>query len=418
MAATITEKILSRLAGHPVKAGDEIRVKPDFVLSYAAIGYAEIYLDTIKKEFGIDRIADPQRYAVFIDHNIPQTTEKNEKMHQATRDWCKDQGVALHEREGIGHLVAAEVGYGTPGAFVVHFDGHVTQLGALGTLAMGIRFNVLEAYVRPDIALKVPGSTRINFTGKLRPGVMARDVFHHLVGKLGSGSCRQTIMELGGEGLAQFSIGDLQGITGLAMFTGAVGAIVNPTAEALAYALPRAKIKLDPVYSDPDANYVAMHSIDLDEVEPVLVIPPSPANTRNLTDYIGLEINVGYIGSCASGRIEDLRAAAHVLKGRRIKPGFQLNVVPSSNEIMLQASQEGLLTTLVQAGAFTSSPTCSYCYGALGGMLAGQRALSTGTLNVRGRMGSVDAEIYIGSAASVAAAALDGKVADPRPFFQ
>ncbi|HVZ45225.1 MAG TPA: aconitase family protein [Ramlibacter sp.] len=417
MASTITEKILSRLAGRPVRAGDELRVTPDFVLAYAAVGYAEMYLETIKKEFGVEQLPDPQRYAIFIDHNIPATTEKNEKMHQATREWCLKQGVALYERQGIGHLVAAEVGYGTPGAFAVHFDGHVTQLGALGTLAMGIRFNILEAFVRPDIPIKVPATTRIEFSGKLGPGVMARDVFHHIVGKLGAGACRNTIMELGGESLSEFSIGDLQGITGLAMFTGAVGAIVNPTPEALAYALPRAKIKIDPVWSDADATYAAVHHIDLNGVEPVLVVPPSPADTRPLKDFLGLHIDVGYIGSCASGRIEDLRAAAQVLKGRRVKPGFQLNVVPSSNEIMLQATQEGLLATLMQAGAFISSPTCSFCYGALGGMLAGQRALSTGTLNVRGRMGSVDSEIYIGSAASVAAAAIDGAVADPRAFF-
>lgn len=416
MAQTITEKILSRLAGKAVHAGDEIRVKPDFVLAYAAAGYAEMYLN-MKAEFGMDGPAEPERFAIFIDHNIPATTEKNEKMHAATRQWCEAQGVALYERQGIGHLVAAEVGYATPGAFVVHFDGHVTQLGALGTLAMGLRLNVLEAFVRPDIPIKVPGSTRIEFVGALQHGVMARDVFHHLVGVVGSGGCRGTIMELGGEGLSEFSIGDLQSITGLAMFTGAVGAIVNPTEEALAYALPRAKLQLDPVFSDEGASYVALHRIDLSRVEPVIVIPPSPANTRNLVDYLGLEMNVGYIGSCASGRIEDLRAAAQVLKGRRVKPGFQLNVIPSSNEIMLQASREGLLTTLVEAGAFTSSPTCSYCYGALGGMVPGQRAMSTGTLNVRGRMGSTEAEIYICSAASVAAAAIEGKVADPRNYL-
>ncbi len=417
MPSTISEKILSRLAGRSVHAGEELRVKPDFVLAYAATGYAEMYLETMKREFGIERVAEPERFAMFIDHNIPATTEKNEKMHADMRAWCKAQGVALYERQGIGHLVAAEVGYGTPGAFVVHFDGHVTQLGALGTLAMGIRFNILEALVQPDIALKVPASTRIEFTGKLRPGVMARDVFHQIVGQFGSGSCRGTIMELGGEGLSEFSIGDLQSITGLAMFTGAVGAIVNPTPEILAYAMPRAKLELEPVYSDPDANYAAVHRIDLEQVEPVIVVPPSPANTRKLSDYLGLEVDVGYIGSCASGRIEDLRAAAQVLKGRRVRPGFQLNIIPSSNEIMVQASKEGLLTTLVEAGAFTSSPTCSYCYGALGGMLPGQRAVSTGTLNVRGRMGSPDSEIYLCSAASVAAAAIEGKVSDPRAFF-
>jgi len=149
-----------------------------------------------------------------------------------------------------------------------------------------------------------------------------------------------------------------------------------------------------------------------------VVIPPSPANTRNLVDHLGLPVQVGYLGSCASGRLEDLRAAAHVLRGRHVKPGFQLHVVPTSQEIMRQAAQEGLLTDLIAAGAFISSPSCDYCFGRLGVMSAGQRAVSTGTLNVRGRMGSTDSEIFIVNAAAVAAAAIEGQIADPRPYLR
>jgi 3-isopropylmalate/(R)-2-methylmalate dehydratase large subunit len=265
--------------------------------------------------------------------------------------------------------------------------------------------------------MRVPGTTRIELHGGIRPGVMARDVFHHIVGKFGSSCCRNTVMELGGEGLEQFSVPDLQVLCSLAMFTGAVTAIVNPTLKTLAYALPRALLKLDPVSSDPDASYAAVLRLDLGEVEPVIVIPPSPANTRPLKDYTGLAVDVGYIGSCASGRIDELRMAARILDGRQVKPGFQLNVVPSSNEIMAQAASEGLVGKLVEAGAFVSAPTCSFCYGAMGHLLAGQRAVSTGTLNVRGRMGSTEAEIYLCSAATVAATAIEGAVADPRRYL-
>jgi 3-isopropylmalate/(R)-2-methylmalate dehydratase large subunit len=225
------------------------------------------------------------------------------------------------------------------------------------------------------------------------------------------------VLEIGGPGMDQISTEGLQTITGLAMFTGAITAIVNPDAERLAYALPRAKKQIEPVYSDEDAVYSAVHDIDLDDLEPLVVIPPTPANSRNLSEFVGLEINAGYLGSCASGRLEDLRVAAEVLKGRQVKPGFQLNVVPTSQEIMAAASREGYIATLVEAGAFVSSPSCDYCFGRIATMTANQRAVSTGTLNVRGRMGSPDSEIYLCNAATVAASAIEGAIADPRKYL-
>jgi 3-isopropylmalate/(R)-2-methylmalate dehydratase large subunit len=282
---------------------------------------------------------------------------------------------------------------------------------------MGIRRNILEAFVRERISIKVPRTVRVNLQGSLAKGVMARDVFHHLVRTMGPASCRFQVLEIGGPALSQISTEGLQTITGLAMFTGALTAIVNPDKERLAYALPRAKKVIEPVYSDEDAEYAAVHDIDLTSLEPLVVIPPTPANSRNLSEFIGLEIHAGYLGSCASGRLEDLRVAAQILKGRQVKPGFQLNVVPTSQEIMAAAGREGLLSILAEAGAFVSSPSCDYCYGRIATMTANQRAVSTGTLNVRGRMGSPDSEIYLCNAATVAATAVEGAIADPRKYL-
>ncbi len=418
MGFTLAEKVLARVSGRPgVRAGEEVMAKPDFVVVYDFPGYTDVIFRQMKEDFGIQKIAEPERFAVFIDHMVPTATPAEELLHIQTREWCRENDVALYERRGIGHQVSAELGYATPGAFVVHFDGHISQLGAFGTLAIGLRRNILEAFVRERVSLKVPETTRINLTGSLQPGVMARDVFHHIVRVLGPSSCRFQVMEVGGPALAGISIEGRQVICGLAMFTGAITAVINPDELTLGYSAPRARVAIAPVYSDADATYAAVHEIDLSALEPVIVIPPNPANTRNLVDYAGLQMHSGYLGSCASGRLEDLRIAAHILKGRQVAPGFSLHVIPTSQEIMAAAAAEGLITTLVQAGAFTSSPSCDYCFGRIGTMSPGQRAVSTGTLNVSGRMGSPDSEIYLCNAAVVAASAIEGRIADPRKYL-
>ncbi len=418
MGYTIAEKILARVSDKDhVKAGDEVMAKPDFVTAYDFPGYTDVYFKQMKEDFGIDRVPEPERFAMFIDHMVPACTPKEEELHIITRNWCAENNVPLFERRGIGHQVAAEVGYATPGAFVVHFDGHISQLGTFGTLAMGIRRNLLEALVNERISIKVPATVRVNLHGTLGKGVMARDVFHHLVRVMGPASCRFQVLEIGGPALSQLSTEGLQTITGLAMFTGALTAIVNPDQARLDYALPRARKKLEPVYSDADAVYAMTYDLDLSALEPVIVIPPTPSNTRNLVDYLGLELNMGYLGSCASGRIEDLEIASRILKGRQVAPGFQLNVVPTSQEIMAKAGREGYLSILAEAGAFVSAPSCDYCFGRMGTMSDNQRAVSTGTLNVKGRMGSPNSEIYLCNAATVAASAIEGRIADPRNYL-
>ena len=418
MPQTMTEKILARAAGRTsVSPGDEILARPDFVIAYDFPGYTDVFFKEAKEEFGVDKVPSPERFVLFIDHMVPATAPKEEELHKVTRAWGKDQGVPVHEREGIGHQVSAELGYATPGAFAVHFDGHVSQLGAFGTLAMGARKSVLETFVSETMALTVPGTIRITLTGALQPGVMARDVFHHMVRVMGPSSCRFKVVELCGPVIDEMSIEGRQTVCGQAMFLGATTMLIAPDAKTLAHAEGRSKIALDPVYPDADAVYDREVTIDVSDLAPIVVAPPSPANTRDLTEYVGLEVHTGYLGSCASGRLEDLRAAADVLRGRRIKPGFQLHVVPTSQAIMSQAAREGLISTLVDAGAFLSSSSCDYCYGRIATMTDGQRAVSTGTLNTPGRMGSADSEIFICNAAVVAASALEGCIADPRPYL-
>jgi len=418
MPSTIAEKILARVSGQDiVRPGDEIKAKPDFVIAYDFPGYTDVIFRQMKEEFGIDRVADPDRFALFIDHMVPAVSPKEEDLHQVTRDWGHQNNVPVYERRGIGHHVASELGYSVPGAFAVHFDGHISQMGTFGTLAMGLRKHLLEAFVKEHIKIRVPETVRVNLNGRLRDGVMARDAFHHIVRVLGPSACRFQVLEIGGDALPHISLDGRQTINCLAMFTGAVTSIMNPDEDVLGYVKDRARIDLDPVCSDPDASYAAVHDIDISDLEPVVVVPPRPSNTRNLVEHEGTEVHVGYLGSCASGRIEDLEIAARILRGREIKNGFQLNIVPTSQEIMEQAAKKGLLTDLIASGAYVASSSCDYCFGRAGVMTVGQRAVSTGTLNVRGRMGSPDSEIFIMNAAAVAASALEGKITDPRKYL-
>jgi len=400
MGATVAQKILARCAGRDAVApGEEIEARPDSVLAYELRGYTDVYFRDMPA-YGVPRLREPKRFAIFIDHRVPSKTPDDEALHGQTRAWCKEQGVPLYDRVGIGHQVAAEAGYAKPGAFVVHFDGHISQLGAFGTLAMGLRSDVFEAFVRDTVSMRVPETTLVRLHGALGHGVMARDLFHHLIGRFGPRFCAFQVLQYGGPAAAQISVEGMQTLTGLAMFTGAVSAIHDVAG-----------------IGDADANYASVLDVDLAEIEPNVVAPPSPANTRRLAEFAGLKLDAGYLGSCASGRMEDLRAAARVLKGRRIAEGFSLHVVPTSQAIMAQAAAEGLIQTFVEAGAFVSSPSCDYCSGNIATISAGQRAVSTGTLNVPGRMGHVEGEIFLCSAATLAASAVEGRITDPRPYL-
>lgn len=417
MGSTITEKILARAGGlDAVLPGQNAPFRPDYMIAYDYPGYTDVMFRQMAEDFGIDTVKEPERYVLFIDHMTTRNNERELEMHNVTRDWGRKNGVEVHEGLGIGHQVAAELGYAVPGKFLIHFDGHISGLGAFGALGWGVRKDLLEAWVTGAVYLDVPASTRIHLDGAFANGVDNRDLIHHFIATHGADACAHQVIEYVGPGAKAMSIGRRQGLCAMAMFTGAVSSIFNPDEESLNYVSQVARTDYEPLYSDPDAEYSATHSVDLDALSPQVVLPGSAksSNTKPVGDLVGTPLQHAYIGSCASGRIEEIRAAAEILKGKKVAPGVRFNVVPTSQKIYQQAQSEGLLDILAEAGARVAGASCDFCVGYASPLEPGDRCISTGVLNISGRMGSTDAEIYMGSAYTVAASALAGHIVDPR----
>jgi 3-isopropylmalate/(R)-2-methylmalate dehydratase large subunit len=418
---TITEKILARAANvEHVKPGQNLPFRPDFMIAYDFPGYTDVMFRQMRDDFGIQRLDDPDRYVIFIDHMLTKGIPAEAAMHDVTRQWAAKMGAHLHEGYGIGHQVAAELGYALPGKFLIHFDGHISGLGAFGALGWGVRKDLLEAWVTGQIHLDVPATARFDLMGEFAEFVDNRDLIHRIIRVNGADGCVNQVMEYGGPGAETMSIGRRQGLCGMAMFAGGVSAIFNPDPLSLAYVSEVAHSPFEPLSSDPDATYASRVEINLDDLVPQVVLPGS-ARSQNTFDAaeIGEQpITQAFIGSCASGRIEDIRAAAALMRGRRVAPGVQLNVVPTSEAIRVQAQAEGLLSVLEDAGAVIGKSSCDFCFGYANPLQPGENCISTGVLNISGRMGSTDANIYMGSAYTVAASAIAGRIIDPREIAE
>ena len=382
------------------------------MIAYDFPGYTDVMFRQMREDFGITELQDPSRYVVFIDHMLTKRNDKETEVHQVTRDWCEFYGIELHEGRGIGHQLTAELGLAIPGEFLVHFDGHISGIGAFGALGWGIRRDLIEAWVTGRVFVDIPATTRFDLVGEFPPGVDSRDLVHTIIDMVGADGCAHQVMEFGGPGARTMTIDHRQGLCGMAMFTGAVSAIFEPDEISMGYANDVARHDFDPVYPDTDATYAARHTIDLSTLTPRVVLPGSAraVNTKTAEELAGTPITKAFIGSCASGRIEDLRAAALVLDGRTVAPGVELNVVPTSQKVYEQAENEGILDVLRTAGAHINVSSCDFCFGYQKPLQAGENCISTGVLNISGRMGSPDANIYMGSPYTVAASALTGTI--------
>lgn len=409
----MAEKILGRTCdSETVRAGENHAVRPARMIAYDFPGYTDVMFRQMREDFGITELDDPSRYVVFIDHMLTKQNDKETEVHQVTRDWCDFYGIELHEGRGIGHQLTAELGLAVPGDFLVHFDGHISGVGAFGALGWGIRRDLIEAWVTGKLYVDIPATTRFDLVGEFSPGVDSRDLVHTIIDLVGADGCAHQVMEFGGAGARSMKIDHRQGLCGMAMFTGAVSAVFEPDETSLAYANEVARTSFEPVYPDPGAAYTARHTIDLASVVPRVVLPGSAraANTKTAEEVSGTPITKAFIGSCASGRIEDLRAAALVLDGRTVAPGVELNVVPSSRKVHEQAENEGILDVLRAAGATIAESSCDFCFGYQKPLQPGENCISTGVLNISGRMGSPDANIYMASPYTVAASALSGTI--------
>lgn len=416
MGQTMIEKILSRNLGKSVYAGDEELFEPDLTVAYDYPGYIDSYEKQLTEELKIDQVANPEKFMFFIDHFNPAGDSKYREVHVKTRNFAKRCNIKLYEDVGIGHQVIMEKGYVKPGMLLIHFDGHVSSLGALGAGAISVRNAVIEALATRKVSIVVPGTMRINLVGKLERGVTARDLFHTLVQRLGaSGGCN-LCLEYGGEGLRSLNMDDRITLCNQNMFLSAITSVCEQDEEtdrflANAGLTPGMYSHVEP---DQDAVYAKEYTLDLATVEPVLVAPPSSANTVAISDYEGMKIDIGYVGSCASGRITDFAQVLDILEGKHIDPSTHLYAVPSSVQLQKQIAENGMMSKLIDAGACVYYPSCDFCYGMLGTMTPGQVALSTGTLNIPGRMGCTKADIYTASPYTIAASLLNGKVTDPR----
>lgn len=362
-------------------------------------------------------VKHPEKFVLFIDHFNPAGTSQFRNVHVKTRNFAKRFGMTLFEDKGIGHQVLAEEGYAVPGELIVHFDGHVSTLGSYGCYALSMRNSIIEAYATEKVLTVVPSSIRVELKGKLNKGVGGRDVFHHLLKKLGPSGCLGSVIEYGGEALSNLTLDMRLTICNLSMFLGANSSIMETDEEVDEFLKDTARKSYDRVYPDTDANYVKVIELNLGEVEPTLAAPPSPSNIIPISDVEGMTVNVGYLGSCACGRMTDFRQAYEILEGKRVDKGFRFYGVPASTRIQAELAKIGLMEKLINAGVCMYYPSCDFCYGQLGVLADGEVALSTATLNVPGRMGNVNSDIYLSSVYTLAASSLTGKITDPRKLF-
>ena len=414
MGKTMVEKIFSRKLGKIAKAGENVFLSPDKIIMYEWGSISDYVLDLVENELGCKNI-DWSKLVLFIDHKLPAQNEKEQEFHLQTLKWAEDHDVEIYYGEGIGHQIISERGMVLPGDVAVHFDRHVNLLGAQSVFSVGTRLELIMSLVKGAFPIQVPRSVRAELTGALQPGVFGRDLLHYIVKDIGPGGSPDCVLELGGPGALSISMDSRLCLCGLALFVGATTAMFETDDVTVNYYNKIGK-SIEAFTADSDAEYFLKRNYNLSKLEPQIVVPPKPESTVNIKEVVGTPLQHGYIGSCAGGRMEDLEIAARILKGRKVAHNFRLIVNPTTNEIMKNAMKLGYIETLVEAGAWISSPTCDYCYGKIGAIAAGEAIMSSATLNVPGRMGSVDSDIYIGSAASIAAAALEGKIVDPRDF--
>ena len=415
MPRTLVEKVLTRASGDAaVRPGSIVWATPDLTtmpeLSYPA--YVKRLADV-----GIRELAHPERIVVAIDHETPVHSVAGAERIRLTKSLAREQNIGhLFDGEGITHPLVVERGLVHPGMFVAGADTHTSGLGAIGALAMAFSMEVAMVMATGRIWLKVPGTIRVTVSGELQPGVGARDVVLKAMSLIGEDDASYRVVEYTGDAVRRLTVPERMTLCGLSVDMGADAGVVPADDVALEY-LARAGISgAVPVVSDADAEFALEVVIDAAKLEPHVSVPPSPTNVRRVGELNDVVIQHAYIGSCASGSIAELRAAAAVLRGRRVHPEVQLLVIPATRRVHEQAIKEGVLAILMEAGARVAASTCGPCFGGLAQLAPGEVRISTSTRNDPGRMGSPEAHIYLASAMTVAASAITGRIADPRPF--
>ena len=445
---TFAEKALARAAGwEHVSAGEIVEVTPDRILSHdntAAI--AQVFY----KELGAQKVADPEQLCIVLDHAVPPPTPQHAQNHAETRAFVRDQGVRhfFEVGRGICHQVISEEALILPGQLILGADSHTTHYGWLGAFGAGVgRSEVAALWETGQLWLRVPEAIRVTLTGSLLPGVTSKDVCLTILGQLGADGGLYNSLEFDGPGVSTLSLESRMVIPNMMAEFGVKNCYLAPDEAVFDWLIrrsevggqkseseisnlkhlhcasplgnPRGKAQVSQIskgalYPDPDASYQAEYTLNLDQVEPLVACPPDVDNVSPLSAVAGRRVDMAFIGTCTNGRLEDLAAAAVVLRGQRVNPGTRLLVIPASNQVYREALERGLISTLVEAGAMIGVPGCGPCMGNhLGIPAAGETVISTANRNFKGRMGQPDAEIYLASPAVVAASAVTGVITSP-----
>lgn len=413
----MSEKILAKAAGlAETSAGEIVQARVDMAMMDDILGPRVEIAEKMRTLR--DEVWDKAKVAIISDHYTPPASVAQAEIVKFTRDWARQHGIDnYYEFRGPCHQVMAEHGHVLPGSVVLGTDSHTCMGGAFGAFATGVgSTEMLGILLTGETWLKVPATIRVEWNGLLPARVMAKDVSLKIIGDIGHAGATYKAVEYAGDTISALPMDERMAITNMAVEMGAKVGLMAPDARTYDFLAkhnhPADSIALE---SDADAKFESVHSFSAEDLEPLVACPHQVDNVTAARNLADVDIDQVYIGSCTGGRLYDLAVAADILKGRKVAKGIRLLVSPASDGIWRKAETSGVLGILAEAGASILAPTCGVCVGLHSGLLAsGEKCLSTSNRNFIGRMGSKEAGIYLGSAATAAATAITGRITDPR----
>ncbi|NLI70233.1 MAG: 3-isopropylmalate dehydratase large subunit [Firmicutes bacterium] len=417
MGLTMIEKILARGAGKShVRPGDIVRVKIDMCLGNDIT--APVAINEFER-MEASRVFDPERIALVPDHFAPNKDIASAQQCQRMRDFARKHQIKHYfeiGRMGVEHALLPEKGLALPGEIIIGADSHTCTYGAMGAFATGVGSTDLAAGMALGEAwFKVPPTLKFVYRGKPGKWIGGKDLILYTIGKIGVDGALYKAMEFSGEAIDELSLEGRLTMTNMAIEAGAKCGYMEPDEKVLSYARERAARHYEPIYGDADAIYEQTSIFDIGELEPQVAFPHLPSNVYPVTEAGDIKIDQVVIGSCTNGRIEDMRQAASILKGRRADPSVRLIIIPATQEVYARSLQEGLIDIFISAEAAISTPTCGPCLGGHMGILApGEKALATTNRNFVGRMGHPTSEVYLCSPLVAASSAITGRITHPQ----
>ncbi len=414
MGKTVIEKIIEHNTGKEVKPGDIVTVNVDRVMIH------DIFIPFVAekfKEMGFEKLWDPDKVVLIYDHLVP-ASQLDDTRHFHTGDaFAEKYGMThVHRSDGICHQLMTEAGYVKPGNIAFGTDSHTTTYGCVGAFSSGIGYTEMASILGTGTMwIKVPETIKVVINGKLPENVMSKDVILRLIGDLGADGATYKALEFSGSAVENMTVASRMTISNMAIEAGAKCALFTPDEKTAEYCDITLTDYQKSLAGDADANYCKVMEYKAEDFVPVMACPSQVDKIRNVSELEGTEIDQVFIGSCTNGRLEDLAAAAEVLKGKKVADFVKLIVTPASRKIYRQADEMGILDTLAEAGAIITHPGCGLCCGRTGGILTdGERVVATNNRNFLGRMGTSKVQIYLASPKTAASCAVAGKIVSPQ----